>query len=227
MRSITLTLVLGLVFASSAAFGQSIVGSSHDFSNGSGNVETNTAQICVFCHVPHGAIDMDAGSTAGDNYELLWNRNLYDSSTGGWSLYAGNFVAANTPLDETDMGPESIACLSCHDGTLGLDSLANVPSDAGAGITITADANSTIGVTNLLEGYVLVGRDMSNDHPVGLLYADEQGTNGDLFANPTDTILFNGKVECGSCHNPHDTTLPSFLRDDPAGSLICLDCHDK
>jgi predicted CXXCH cytochrome family protein len=34
-------------------------------------------------------------------------------------------------------------------------------------------------------------------------------------------------VECGSCHDPHETTNNTFLRIDNTDSAVCLACHDK
>ena len=42
------------------------------------------------------------------------------------------------------------------------------------------------------------------------------------------TPLFDDKVECASCHDPHDQVVDGtgkFLRLDNAGSALCLDCH--
>lgn len=53
----------------------------------------------------------------------------------------------------------------------------------------------------------------------------------------TDMILYkrpftvNGSegpsVECGSCHDPHNNTNPTFLRIANTGSNLCLSCHVK
>ena len=34
-------------------------------------------------------------------------------------------------------------------------------------------------------------------------------------------------VECGSCHDPHTTANPTFLRATNDGSRVCLSCHNK
>ena len=43
----------------------------------------------------------------------------------------------------------------------------------------------------------------------------------------SDARLFNGKVECSSCHLVHDPSIPPFLRKSNAGSQLCLTCHVK
>lgn len=51
----------------------------------------------------------------------------------------------------------------------------------------------------------------------------------------TDMILYRRtftagagpSVECGSCHDPHNSTNPTFLRRANTGSALCLSCHVK
>ncbi len=47
---------------------------------------------------------------------------------------------------------------------------------------------------------------------------------------PTSTTLLahltvEGRVTCGTCHNPHDNSNPPFLRMDNSADQLCLDCH--
>lgn len=59
------------------------------------------------------------------------------------------------------------------------------------------------------------------------------GTNGTR--EKTDMILYRRafaaatgpSVECGSCHDPHNYTNPTFLRRSNATSNLCLSCHKK
>ena len=40
--------------------------------------------------------------------------------------------------------------------------------------------------------------------------------------------LFDGQMQCGTCHDVHDnTTYKPFLRASTAGSSICMACHGK
>jgi len=41
------------------------------------------------------------------------------------------------------------------------------------------------------------------------------------------TAGFGPSVECGSCHDPHNSTNPTFLRVANASSNLCLSCHVK
>ena len=82
-----------------------------------------TSEVCVFCHTPHGGRDDVAGGGAP-----LWNR----------ALPTGTFTNYTSPNFDNDYGggsagPKgvSLACLSCHDGTIALDALINAPGSGG------------------------------------------------------------------------------------------------
>ena len=78
-----------------------------------------------------------------------------------------------------------------------------------------------------------LGTDLSNEHPIGLLYAADTalnattttftGGNSDSIAE----VLFGGNVECASCHDVHGQGESSLLRDSMSGSSLCLTCHNK
>ncbi len=80
-------------------------------------------EICVFCHTPHGGRTDVAGGGAP-----LWNRRLSDSTL---------FTPYDSPnFDKAGLTPGrpkgvSLACLSCHDGTIAFDSLINAPGSGG------------------------------------------------------------------------------------------------
>ncbi|MHB8482534.1 MAG: hypothetical protein ACYDBV_07345 [Nitrospiria bacterium] len=79
--------------------------------------------ICVFCHTPHGG-RLDVGGGAAP----LWNRRL--SNVTAFTPYdSPNFDKAGiTPGQPKGV---SLACLSCHDGTIAFDSLVNAPGSGG------------------------------------------------------------------------------------------------
>jgi hypothetical protein len=89
-------------------------------------------EICVFCHTPHGGRTDVAGGGAP-----LWNRRLRDSA---------NYIPYDSPnFDKAGVTPGrpkgvSLACLSCHDGTIAFDSLINAP---GSGGFFASNKNST------------------------------------------------------------------------------------
>ncbi len=180
---------------------QSIVGSKHDMS-----AYTNSAgQVCVACHTPHNA--------QANQLAPLWN---HTSSSTPFTLYS-SATLKSTPGQPTGA---SKACLSCHDGTVALDSF----------------GNKTPGSAGKISGANNLGTDLSDDHPVSLTYDASLVTLNPTLVSPVSgafvdsakTVpLFNGKLECASCHDAHDNTYTFFLRKSNAGSALCLSCHNK
>ncbi|HET6464782.1 MAG TPA: hypothetical protein VFH55_04125 [Nitrospiria bacterium] len=95
-----------------------------------------TAEVCVFCHTPHGANLNAPGATP------LWNRTV--PNPGGYTIYGSpNFDGTNSGQPQG----VSLACLSCHDGTIALDSLINMPGSGGFRFANTTPPGGT---TNMI-----------------------------------------------------------------------------
>jgi predicted CXXCH cytochrome family protein len=213
-----LIIALCLVFVVATVAFAGIRNSKHDLSS-SGNQairSSNINEICVFCHTPHAS---NTSMTAAP----LWNRN--DNST-TWS----NDNAYSTPtMNGTSSSPStanaiSKACLSCHDGNVGDETLVNGPG-SGTSTTISWVANVITSVANLNDSAGL-----TNDHPIGLDMASIAGVDNGIYDAPSDSNLrlFNGLVECATCHSVHNSTAyQPFLATSNAGSAMCLACHDK
>jgi len=141
------------------------------------NKFSGTAEICVFCHTPHGA-DTSAAVP-------LWNRTLPapSSFTTYDSLGTSSLDGKTAPV-----GSVSIACLSCHDGVTSMSAVINAPGSGTSGdATWTAGtwsgANQTGGV--LAAGIITnLGKDLKNDHPIGIQY----GGGGLTVTAPTGAL---------------------------------------
>src|SRR3989338_6153011 len=70
-------------------------------------------EVCVYCHTPHGA--------NGTINAPLWNRTEKGNT---YTLYNIPLTSGQTP---TQPGVSSLTCLSCHDGTVGPESIINMP----------------------------------------------------------------------------------------------------
>ena len=203
--ALLLMLGVALVIASPSATGapgDGITGSDHDFST-----KAYTTEICNVCHTPHNAI---SGQT------LLWNHTL---STATYTLYD------STTIDATDLGqPGGVSklCLSCHDGTVAIDSFGGQTG------------------TNFVGGSKDFGTDLSNDHPISFTYDGTLATaDGELSTPVGDLVgedatikfpLFAGKLECATCHDVHngaETKAGGLLRMANTNSTLCLNCHTK
>ena len=119
---------LFLLIGSSVSAG--IADTRHNLGSGPGpagrNNVSDTAEVCVFCHTPHGA-DINAPAP-------LWNKRL---GAAGVPAGGGSYITYDTlqtpSLDGTvaAVGSISMACLSCHDGTQAMDNVINAPGSGG------------------------------------------------------------------------------------------------
>ncbi len=204
---------------------------------------SGTQTLCGFCHIPHG------GNTSTSGLPL-WARRTAGSGTYSitYTPY-GSTVAgsAGTTLSGTTVpavpGPMSLACLSCHDGAWGLGIITKNGFDnpelpfqgnVVSGTDSRLDPTKFTGAYNPVIGSAATGS-LTNDHPVGLDYrgtaASKAGlkdaTGGEVVGTYASYPLFNGKLECGSCHDPH-TENNKFLRTPSANqSVFCQECHSN
>ena len=208
------------LIATNAGFA-GITGSKHDFSSfGWANNE-----VCLPCHTPHNATVEDTnGVVLGGP---LWNHTL---STATYTLYIDHSTGQGvTGAVDTN----SMLCLSCHDGTVALDSFGGGAGSAG---TVGPEAN--------------VGTDLSDDHPIG---------EAAIWPNPSPTHMVDpalrdaqrimplrqmadGRkaVGCTTCHEPHNRKNTQHMLwvsntgavttvdgRNVAGSGLCFNCHKK
>lgn len=232
----------GLLFSTTAS--AQIAGTAHDFSDGVGGAGSDawntTGEICVVCHAPHNAYEIGEGGGSGTRGPL-WNRSL--SAVNNYSVYSsanrvGSFLETSTTGSQTaDPSGVSKLCLSCHDGTIALDSFGR--TDTGA--VEPGNAGNTIAIlrpnANIGEGGAPGPNDgdLSDDHPVAFTFPT---TDTEIFTfsggfvdgpNPGILPLFGAgdQMECATCHDVHGTGNDNLLRVDNAGSGLCLSCHDK
>lgn len=206
------------------------------------SVPGNETEICVFCHTPHNA-------AAGKKF--LWNR---PDSTATFALYtASPTLNFNRGIQISDI---SKMCMSCHDGGTALNSMANPRNVAMQG-GITGDEigdiwdNTLLGTgwgPNIGEGSgvdnVTPGGNLTNDHPISFLYSQSSAGDNSIKAatggSVGDLPLWDGKVECVTCHDPHinyNVNFPTldgnraaykpFLRKSNSSSNLCFTCHEK
>ncbi len=182
-----------------------ITGSAHDFSGESWNP---TGEICTPCHTPH-----HSDLTVTD--APLWNHTVTQAT---FQIYQ------SSTFDATDISQpsgRSKLCLSCHDGTIAVDSY-----------------GGRIG-TRFVQVINTLGTDLRNDHPISFTYDDSLAAlDGELYSPSSRSsglggtiqtdMLFNNKLECASCHDAHNTAgIDKLLIKSNTGSALCLTCHDK
>lgn len=216
----------------------SILDSKHDLSFGSSGAAIKsqaggTDEVCVFCHTPHSA----------RNDAPLWNKNM---STGTYTLYdkafsdvlaqlgGGTYPDAESPSSGIPHVKTRI-CLSCHDGTIALGALVNLPYGITSDIPMQG-ADPDYKMPQTAAGYI--GLDLRDDHPIAIIH--DSTKDGELKAGITGNVRLytaagdmtqsgtgTGYVECTSCHEPHDNQNGNFLVESNAGSGVCASCHTK
>jgi predicted CXXCH cytochrome family protein len=186
---------------------------------------TGADQVCVFCHTPHSA-DQSKGP--------LWNRAAA-SGAGGWTMY--NSSTLNMAAGVSAPLGVSNACMSCHDGVTAFDVIVNAPG-SGNYTAGGADRGWTFngGNDTLNSGIASFGNDLRSEHPISFQFVGNTTADPD-FNNPSGSKigalpLYNtggssNYTECGTCHNPHDHPIGTFLRISNAASQICTTCHIK
>jgi len=196
---------VALAVVSGAAQAQ-ITNSRHDFSSYS----WSGGEICRPCHTPH-----FANVTAG----RLWNHTL---STATYTMFDGSTGTS------ADLDRESRLCMSCHDGTVALDSF-----------------GGTTG-TNFIPGVANIGTNLTDDHPIGkeAIYPTTTSTRFNPQNTSHSVVSTWGSlrlkswvdsagaeqwvVGCRTCHNVHNAgNFTHMLNFSNASSHLCLTCHIK
>lgn len=217
--------VIALAAAQSqAATSKGIEGSVHDFSttNSSywGNGWNSRNGVCSPCHAAH--------HTDPAQLAPLW---VHESSVGaGFVPYTSPTLNAAVPGAPSG---RSLACLSCHDGTVAVNQLIGGSYTNGNPNSLFIDAGAQI------------GPDMHTTHPISFTYDTTLASTDGGLENPSsyaigdpkssltistapvpaagwtgtsltgkkiaDALLFGGKMECSSCHDVHklDGSSPS------------------
>lgn len=209
-----LAAMIGLSLVLGQAGAGTITGSAHDFTSQA----WSGGRICVACHTPH-----KSDTTVTD--APLWNHKL---STATYTLYSSPTLNATV----SQPGGNSKLCLSCHDGTVAVNSFGGT-----TGTTMISTTNN-------------IGSNLKASHPIGFTYNTALATaDGSLFdpavksvtiGSGTQTrtgtvnalLLYGGKMECDSCHDVHNTFTvgaagTGLVKVDAGGSKICLTCHNK
>lgn len=241
---ITLTVATGSLLAFTTRAG--VLGSPHDFSSQSWNVEASDPQsVCSACHIPH---------HADSSVIPLWSHEVTASTftmynTANVTALGDSATDLQATIDAQPAGP-SKACLSCHDGT----------------VAINTYGGTTHGTATTLTNSASLGTDLTHSHPISLSYTPAivgTGAGQDKWLYDPNTtpvltpasgtfvpgndmtingFLLNGqnRLECTSCHDVHNQEgTPFNITSNPKlvkivgvdaggkGSLLCRSCHNK
>ncbi|MGE5623825.1 MAG: cytochrome c3 family protein [Methanocella sp.] len=186
-------------------------------SSGPGTIKSTTeTRVCVFCHIPHNAQPATP----------LWG---HTPSPAAYTVYASSTIQGSIGQPNGS----SKLCLACHDGAMAVGSV--VPSYSyPIGSPIIFVAGTAAGGV-LPAGSKVLGTDLRNDHPVSLTPASGAGADQEIVTTlpAASPVQYDaaGRVQCTSCHNPHDNANGKFLIQPSLvggfGSQLCLPCHAK
>lgn len=184
---------------------------------------TNIDEICVFCHTPHSALQ------DGSNKTPLWNHTL---STQTYTLPTGaTWPNLLTTVLQPDLG--SKLCLSCHDGTVAIASLANLPGPGSSGVVLMAGVGG--GGSLPAAAYGFIGTDLSGTHPVSVPVNDSLINAKNAACGPGKyAILYppaNAAVKLKPTNNTYNDGSNGYLKTTLAGvsyfeGVQCASCHD-
>jgi predicted CXXCH cytochrome family protein len=198
-------------------------------------------RICIFCHAPHNTYRLSTAAggagpqvaTAEFDYLPLWNHSL-EGFTTNFTMYENG---PGAPLDgakalqaagQMTPGNTSLLCLSCHDGSIAVNSYGN-----GSQLSVST------GTTFMTPQYRIGGdKYLGNHHPIGFNYDDVQAVDPEIrnadaaMMTPITFIrdhLANSRMECATCHSVHNkgNTGERLLWRSDQNSELCLTCHDK
>jgi len=238
--------------------GSGLAGSVHDFTR-MVRITPETARptgTCIFCHFQDSSAiqNLDALATSGgQGYATrsasiiargedqggtpLWNPAL-TANFKAYTMYQNGAGAPTRGKKASQVmgngmapGSTSLLCLSCHDGSIAINSYGNSLEISENTGRVTAGSTSLIGNG----GY------LGNHHPIGFDYDAVQAADKEIRLADMATLGRAGTVrdhlsgasatrmECVTCHSVHNTgnTGESLLWRSDRDSRLCLTCHDK
>jgi len=195
-------------------------------------------EVCVYCHTPHGA-----NTTTN---APLWNRPAQNTS---YTLYS---MPTSTGQPVTNPGPNSLTCLSCHDGTLAIDAIINMPGSGKYDADQDAD-NAFLNTWGNFSGIasshspmggctagschnrgnpfgipafevLILGSDLRNDHPIGITYPEGSVSTVD-FNPPTHENGIIQFFELNANNKPDSNEIRLYDTGD-GYEVECASCHD-
>ena len=182
-----------------------------------GSVHNVGGSGCKSCHAPHNGSVATGGTSQTTGSILLWDRAFTSETFGVYNsptLDSPTAEVGTTTPAVTEARLYSFICMSCHDGV-------TTPSLIGPSSKFAVGNPANSG-------------GLSNDHPVNVLWNHQTMVSGQppcsnchvfhgTIAEPLP--FYNQYLECTTCHEPHMTVHPHFLRRDNANSNLCLSCH--
>jgi hypothetical protein len=215
MKKLNLLIVgvaLALPSLSNAQTIKGIEGSVHDFSNRTNNTWNSRSGVCSPCHAAH--------HTDPAQIVPLWIHETTKANYAG-KMYTSPSMDAT--VSSTPTGT-SLACLSCHDGTVAINSFISSAPPTGTNAVyidpsaqIGPDLHTTHPISFVYDAG-LAALDGGLENPVTYKIGDNKsvltvnnppvpatGWSGISISGKTidEALLNNHRMECSSCHDVH------------------------
>jgi len=237
--------------------GTGINGTVHDLPRGDNGMAYtpssdpgNLQRICIYCHAPHNTYKLSpanggpgagigGGVQAPDAFDYLplWNHEL-TANYAAYTMYQNGpgapqqgSKASQAIINGQTPGSTSLLCLSCHDGSVAVNSYGN-------NTQLSQSSGSAV-----ISPVYAIGKDnyLGNHHPVGFDYDAAAAVDAEIRGADTATLggagtvrdhllgAGNSRMECGTCHAVHNkgNTGERLLWRSDQNSELCLTCHDK
>jgi predicted CXXCH cytochrome family protein len=214
----------------------------HDFTKDSSKngFKGPSNSLCGYCHAIH--IPANGVPTP------LWSRASVNGRTYG--AYTNAFSLDASPVDPGASGDNNYSslCLSCHDGSIApFAASAYVKTPYNYGVAWDSAGTNGLAVMRMDSAVSIVNGEygnLSHTHPVNFTYNTALATaDGGLYdpalsPSPNNYMfwstqygavgrLFNGKVQCSSCHDPHINQSGIMLNGSSKYGALCVACHKK
>lgn len=207
-----------MVFCANGSAFAAVAATKHNFGSMSTAAikTTDTSEICVFCHTPHNSVPAQG----------MWNKQIPGDI---YNVYASQTIVAavGQPTGSSKL------CLSCHDGTIAVGSLLNLPgpvSPMAGTLNVTGPGITPQGTISTTSASY-IGTDLTNDHPISFNYSLSYPTNVEIKSSSTFPAQVKldsaNKLQCTTCHDPHGTNYPKFMVASLDNGNLCTTCHDK
>jgi len=224
---------------------KNIVGSDHDLSSThtAGSIyAVSETEVCYFCHAPHQSKNTsDTTVTTGPNTQSpLWNHYL--SSTASYGVYSSTtFNALGT--DITDLGGAAAGsaavsnlCLSCHDGTVGVNVLYHGQYGTGSPAMNCSGTAGSANTPCFMPDGAIIGnpstilgtKSLADLHPINFTYDSTLAAKTvDLVTPIANSSGLGGSTRMGVPGSTSGTFLPLFQTAGGATwKMQCATCHD-
>ncbi|RIX49691.1 MAG: hypothetical protein D3M94_01480 [Rhodocyclales bacterium GT-UBC] len=184
---------------------------------------TGVSLACLSCHDGTQAMDSMINGPGSGNY-VAGGATISGGVWTGANQTAGKMNSNTVAMLGTDLSNDHPVGIQYCGGGISTGSASTTDASTGTcrDPDFTTPQNKIIGGARAWWVDNSVGTAGNREKTDMILYARAVTLSGDA----TDGF-YQPFVECGSCHDPHNSTNATFLRIPNAQSAVCLTCHNK